>query len=91
MIFRYKIMDISSVVATIENDGRVYSCGLASGVAIRFEHSQPDAIVIFDFLDKICMIDFPGCPAACIFMRAGSPGPLWASLVSLLGLFFGFP
>ena len=52
MILRYKIMDIGSVVETIENDGRVYSCGLASGVETRFEHSQPEAIVIFDFFDK---------------------------------------
>ena len=64
-------MDISSVVETIENDGRVYSFGLASGVEIRFEHSQPDAIVIFHFSDKILHIDFPGCPTACIFMRVG--------------------
>ena len=67
-------MNISSVVETIENDGRVYSCGPASGVEIRFEHAQPDAIVIFHFSCKICHIDFPVCPTAYIFMRVGSPG-----------------
>ena len=50
--FCYKIMDISSVLEALENDGRVYSCGLASGVEIQFEHSQPNAIVIFDLSDQ---------------------------------------
>ena len=74
MIFCHEIMDISSVLETIDNDGRVYSFGLASGVEFRSEHSQPDTIVIFDLLDKICHVDFWGCPTACIFMRVGSLG-----------------
>ena len=53
MIFRYKIMDISLVVEVIENDCRVYSFGLALGVEIRSEHSQPDAIVICHFSEKL--------------------------------------
>ena len=67
-------MDMNSVVAALENDGRVYSCGLASGVEIWLEHSQLDAIVIFHFSIKVCHIDFLGCPIACIFMRVGFSG-----------------
>ena len=70
-------MDISSVLETIENDGRVYSFGLASGAELVFLHSQPTAIVFRHFRSVFVLICLHH---VCILTRSGLVVLTWSRL-----------